>query len=63
MDPVQEIVGLSRLEELAAYWQYQSIKWHMDRGLKLTRAENPCLRHRMSLNKDELECLSPRERK
>ena len=35
----------------------------MERGLKLTRAENPCLRHRMSLNKDELECLSPRERK
>ena len=46
MDPFQEILGLSRLEELAAFWQCQCIKWHLERGLRLTRAENPCLRHR-----------------
>ena len=57
MDPDVEIIGLGKLEKLISYWQSQSFEWHIKRGLRLTRAENPSLRHHSQVDKSTISRL------
>ena len=61
MGPDVEIIGLGKLEKLISYWQSQSFEWHVKRGLRLTRAENPGLRLHSHVDKSTLGLLRKEE--
>ena len=62
MDQHHEIISLEMLEHLSSFWQSQDFEWHIERGLKLTRAENPSLKEQKTVDKANISLLTDKKR-
>ena len=62
MDYRNELISVEMLEHLFSFWQSQGFEWHIERGLKLTRAENPSLKEQKTVDKANISLLTDKKR-
>lgn len=62
MDHRHEIISVELLKRLLSFWPSQGFEWHIERGLKLTRAENPSLREQETVDKANISLLTDKKR-